>query len=534
MLHVGPVRSHFGLEHHGIRHPDRVWWNLSVPELYEHAIRRGEGMLAPGGALVVSTGKYTGRSPNDKYIVREPATAERIWWGAVNRPLPEERFDALYRRICAHLDGRELYVLDCRAGADPQHELRLRVITEHAWHALFARALFLPADPARLHDYVPQLTIIHAAGFCCEPEIDGTASEVCIVLHLARGQVLIGGTAYAGEIKKSVFTVLNYLLPDRGVLPMHCAANVGPAGDVALFFGLSGTGKTTLSADPERSLIGDDEHGWSESGVFNLEGGCYAKVINLSAEAEPQIYAAVHRFGTVLENVVLDPVTREPDFTDDSLTENTRAAYPVEFIPRAVQSGMGGHPRHILFLTADAFGVLPPVARLTPEQAMYHFLLGYTAKVAGTERGVVEPEATFSACFGAPFLPLPPQVYASMLGEKIARHGAQVWLINTGWSGGPYGVGQRMKLALTRAIVRAVLNGTLQEVAVERDPIFGLYVPVACPHVPPEVLNPRQSWSDPQAYDHQARRLARMFAAGFAEFAASVPPEVRAAGPLTV
>jgi phosphoenolpyruvate carboxykinase (ATP) len=504
-------------------------WNLSSPALYEEAVRRGEGQIAAHGPLVCRTGQHTGRSPNDKFIVRETASEHEVAWGGVNRPMAEAHFRTLRHDILAYLEGTELFVQDCDAGADPQFRLPIRVITQYAWHSLFARNLFIVGAGSGAR--APEFTIIDAPGFRADPSRHGSGSDVVIALSFAERLVLIGGTSYAGEIKKSVFTILNYLLPLRGVLSMHCSANIGAAGDVALFFGLSGTGKTTLSSDPDRRLIGDDEHGWSDRGVFNFEGGCYAKTIRLSPEAEPQIYAATRRFGTVLENVVVDDSSRELDLNADRFTENTRAAYPISFIDNAEPSGQGGHPTNIVMLTADAFGVLPPISRLTPDGAMYHFLSGYTAKVAGTEKGVTEPRATFSTCFGAPFLPLAPGRYATMLGERIARHRAGVWLVNTGWSGGPYGVGSRMPIRFTRAMIRAALAGELDAVAVEADPVFNVAVPAACPGVPAEVLKPRSTWSDPAAYDRQAARLAQMFADNFKTFAADVSPDVRAAGP---
>jgi phosphoenolpyruvate carboxykinase (ATP) len=519
------------LESQGI-FASRVRWNLSDAALCEEAVRRGEGMLAADGPLVCLTGQHTGRSPNDKFIVREPSSAAAIAWGNVNRAMEPAQFEALERDILASLSGTELFVQDCYAGADPQYRLPIRVITAFAWHNLFARNLFIVdrTCTAGIHEE-PQFTIIDAPTFQAQPERHGTRSEVVIALNFARRLVLIGGTSYAGEIKKSVFTLLNYLLPLRGVLSMHCSANIGAGGDVALFFGLSGTGKTTLSSDPDRQLIGDDEHGWSDEGVFNFEGGCYAKTIRLSQEAEPGIYATTRRFATVLENVVIDPKTRCPNFDDDRLTENTRAAYPLAAIANAVPAGRGSHPRNIVMLTADAFGVLPPIARLSPSGAMYHFLSGYTAKVAGTEKGVTEPKATFSTCFGAPFLPLPAGKYAGMLGEKITRHQAKVWLVNTGWTGGPFGVGKRMKLAYTRAMIRAALTGGLDGVGFEVDPFFNLEVPRTCPDVPSEVLNPRSTWSDPAAYDAQARKLAQMFVENFKKFESEVAANVVAAGP---
>ena len=508
----------------------RVHWNLSPAMLYEAAVRRGEAQLAAEGPLVCRTGQHTGRSPNDKFVVREPSSEAEIAWGAVNRPIEPAQFDLLHQDLLRSLTDKELFVLDCFAGADPQYRVAVRVINEFAWHNLFCRNLFID-DPAAAQAASPAFTIIDSPSFKADPLRHGTASDCVIAVNFAKRLVLIGGTSYAGEMKKSIFSILNYLLPLQDVLPMHCSANVGAAGDVALFFGLSGTGKTTLSSDPERMLIGDDEHGWSDRGVFNFEGGCYAKTIKLSADAEPQIYATTRRFGTVLENVVLDPATRVLDLDDARFTENTRAAYPISFIDNAVASGQGGHPKNVVMLTADAFGVLPPIARLTPDGAMYHFLSGYTAKVAGTEKGVTEPKATFSTCFGAPFLPLAPSRYARMLGERIAHHDARVWLVNTGWTGGPYGVGKRMKIAYTRAMIRAALSGELDSVAYEKDSVFNLDVPTACPDVPPEVLKPRSTWADPAAYDAQAAKLAQMFAENFKKFADGVGPDVTAAGP---
>jgi phosphoenolpyruvate carboxykinase (ATP) len=524
--------SQFGLDHHGIHNVNQVFWNLGTAALVENAIRRREGLLAAGGSLVVRTGQYTGRSPDDKFVVREPSTQDQIWWGPVNRPFDPARFDALYGRLLAYLQGDDLYVQDCFAGADPAHRIPIRIITEYAWHNLFARQIFVRGDWETMQDHVPRFTIIDVPKFHAYPDLDGTRSEAFVVVHLAKGLVIIGGTSYAGEMKKSVFTILNFLLPLRQVLSMHCSANLGPRNDVALFFGLSGTGKTTLSVDPGRRLIGDDEHGWTDQGVFNFEGGCYAKCIRLSREDEPQIWGAMH-FGTVLENVTIDPETRLLDFNDGSLTENTRAAYPAMFLNDVVIPGVSGHPSHLFFLTCDAFGVLPPIARLTPEQAMYHFLSGYTAKVAGTERGMgTEPKATFSACFGAPFLALHPSVYANMLGERIARHNVHCWLVNTGWTGGPFGVGQRMRLRDTRALLRAALAGHLTEIPTRRDPTFGVLVPTSCPEAPASILDPRTTWADTAAYDARARELARLFQKNFEQFS-DAPPGIREAGPQT-
>jgi phosphoenolpyruvate carboxykinase (ATP) len=523
-----------GLEAHGITNVARVHWNLSVPALYEEAVRRREALISKDGPIVCRTGQHTGRSPNDKFIVHEPSSSEKVWWSKVNRPIEPVHFDALHQRLLTYVEGRELFVQDCYAGADARYRMPVRIITEQAWHSLFARHIFINVPGTigtRAH--APDFTVVDVPGLHADPAHHGTNSEVFIVVNFARKLVLIGGTSYAGEIKKSIFTVMNYLLPLRNVLSMHCSANVGPEGDVALFFGLSGTGKTTLSSDPERHLIGDDEHGWSEEGVFNIEGGCYAKMIRLSAEAEPQIYSTTRRFGTVLENVKMDAATRQFDLDDDSLTENTRGAYPLEFIANWVPSGQAGHPKNIVMLTADAFGVLPPLARLSPAGAMYHFLSGYTAKVAGTEKGVTEPRATFSTCFGAPFMVLHPTVYAKFLGNKIGRHDSRVWLVNTGWTGGPFGVGSRIKIAHTRAMIHAALSGQLDGVPSLIDPIFNLEVPQVCPGVPVEILNPRNTWKDQAAYDEQARKLARMFFENFKAFAADVAADVNAAGPRT-
>jgi phosphoenolpyruvate carboxykinase (ATP) len=521
-----------GLEGHGVQSTKPVHFNLSPAALYEHAIRRNEGMIAPEGPLVCRTGAHTGRSPNDKFTVKEPSSDGNIWWGKVNKPIAPAQFDTLRKDIIAHLKGQELFVQDLYAGADPEYRLPVRFIHELAWQNLFVRNLFIVPPAGELANFQPQFTVMTAPSFKADPARHGTRSDVGIVLNLASREVLICGTSYAGENKKSIFSVLNYLLPLRGVLSMHCSANIGTAGDTALFFGLSGTGKTTLSSDPERQLIGDDEHGWSDRGVFNFEGGCYAKMIRLSPEAEPQIYATTKRFGTVLENVVMDPQTRSLNFDDASLTENTRGAYPIEFIDNAVPSGAGGHPKTIVMLTADAYGVLPPIARLSAEGAMYHYLSGYTAKVAGTEKGVTEPSATFSTCFGAPFLPLNPNVYAKQLGERIAKHGSQVWLVNTGWTGGPHGVGSRMKISYTRAMIRAALSGQLDKVAYQRHPVFNIDVPTSVPGVPSEVLDPRGTWSDKAAYDVQAAKLAKMFVENFKTNFADADPKVAAAGPV--
>jgi len=523
------VESPRSLSSLGIR-SDRVHWNLPTAALYEAAIRREEAVLSVDGPLACFTGKHTGRSPNDKFTVREPSSESQINWGPINRPMDPAVFETLHADYIQSLDGKELFALDCFAGADPKYRLAVRVVTEYAWHNLFCRHMFIDS-PEAADAASPDFTVLDSPSFKADPKRHGTNSDVVIAVNFAKRLVIVGGSSYAGEMKKSIFSILNYLLPQQDVLPMHCSANVGPAGDSALFFGLSGTGKTTLSSDPARMLIGDDEHGWSERGIFNFEGGCYAKTIKLSADAEPQIYATTKRFGTVLENVVVDPVTRMLDLDDGRFTENTRAAYPISFVDNAVPSGQAGHPKNVVMLTADAFGVLPPISRLTPHSAMYHFLSGYTAKVAGTEKGVTEPKATFSTCFGAPFLPLPPSRYAQMLGERIAKHNARVWLVNTGWSGGGFGVGKRMPIGYTRALLTAALSGKLDNAKYHQDPVFNLDVPNECPGVPADVLMPRKTWADGAAYDAQAAKLAKMFAENFKNFESSVSAEVLAAGP---
>ena len=509
-------------------HGERMHFNLSSPSLVEYAVRRVEVRLTASGAVTGRTGEHTGRSPKDKFIVRDEMTRDTVDWGAVNQPVKPEVFDALHERVIDYLRDRELFVQDLFCGADSDYRLPIRVVNQFAWHNLFVRQLFIRPSVEELRSHKPEFTVICAPEFRADPARDGINSESFILLNFTRRIALIGGTAYAGEMKKSIFSVMNFLLPPRNVFPMHCSANIGKNGVSALFFGLSGTGKTTLSADPSRRLIGDDEHGWSADGVFNFEGGCYAKCIGLSERNEPQIFHAI-RFGCVLENVVLDPYTRVPDYDDDSLTENMRAAYPVDFIENCVIPGVGGHPKNIVFLTADAFGVLPPISRLTPEQAMYHFLSGYTAKVAGTETGVKEPQATFSTCFGAPFMPLPPKTYAEMLGRRLREHSAQCWLVNTGWQGGQFGVGQRINIPYTRAMVDDAVEGDLRNVEFEIEPAFGLSIPKACPGVPAEMLNPRNAWSDKAAYDKMAAELRGRFARNFERFDA--PPEVRVAGP---
>jgi len=489
---------------------------MPVAKLVETAIARGEGVLTDKGAFNALTGKFTGRSPKDKFIVDESSVRDKINWGPVNQPITSEKFERLHADVMDYLEQKELFVFDGYAGADEKYRLPIRVINEYAWHNLFARQLFIRPTEGELAGHQPEFTVVSAPGFKADPAVHGTNSETFIIISFERKMVLIGGTEYAGEMKKSIFSIMNYLLPEQNVLSMHCSANVGKDGDVALFFGLSGTGKTTLSADPERFLIGDDEHGWSDRGVFNIEGGCYAKCIRLSEEGEPQIWKAI-QFGAVLENVDVDPQTRRADYDSDRYTENTRAAYPLDAIPGAVIPSVGGHPETIIFLTADSFGVIPPISKLTRDQAMYHFLSGYTSKMAGTERGVTTPQTEFSTCFGAPFLPLRPLVYAEMLGKKIDERGARVYLVNTGWTGGPVGVGKRMNLAYTRAMVTAALNGELEKAEFVTDPVFGVQVPTTCPGVPAEVLQPRDTWADKEAYDRQAKELVSRFAENFAK-----------------
>ena len=530
---AGRARGPVGLDVLGIRNINNVYWNLTTPALYEQIIHRREGVISHLGPVIVRTGSFTGRSPHDKFIVKEPSTEKDIFWGKVNKPLDEEHFNRLKYRVMAYLQGNDIFVQDCYAGADKRYQIPIRVITEYAWHNLFARNMFIRIKSLKEYKkFKPEFTILNLPKFHALPELDGTHSEAFVLVNFSTKLILIGGTSYAGEIKKSVFTILNYLLPHQQVMSMHCSANQGKDKDVALFFGLSGTGKTTLSADPNRALIGDDEHGWSDKGVFNFEGGCYAKVIRLSKEAEPDIYETTRRFGTILENVVFDTHWRKPDLDDDTFTENTRAAYPITHIKKIVPSGMGNHPKNIIFLTADAFGVLPPVAKLTPQQAMYHFLSGYTAKVAGTERGLGdEPQATFSACFGAPFMPLHPSVYAKILGEKIKKHGVNTWLVNTCWTGGPYGVGERMSIKYTRALLKAALDEKLERVAYKTDPVFGLQVPENCEGVPSEVLTPSNTWKDKAAYNKKAAELAKKFVENFKEYKDHVNEEIIKAGP---
>lgn len=518
------------LEYLGIIHPTAVYHNLTVSKLVEHALARKEGVLSETGALLVNTGKYTGRSPEDRYIVDEPSIHNEIAWGKVNVPISPEKFDAIYKKMCAYLQNREIFVFDGFAGADPKYRIGVRVVNELASQNMFMHQLLLRPTGEDLAAYHADFTIICAPGLKCIPEIDGVHSEAAIIVSFEKKLVIIAGSQYAGEMKKSVFSVMNYLLPKQDVFSMHCSANIGKDGDSALFFGLSGTGKTTLSADPNRFLIGDDEHGWSKDGIFNIEGGCYAKCINLSKEHEPEIYGAI-KFGALVENVVYDPETRELDFNDDSLTENTRVGYPVEFISNTVIPGVGSHPKTVIFLTADAFGVMPPVSKLTKEAAMYHYVSGYTARLAGTERGVTEPQATFSTCFGAPFLPLPATRYAQLLGERIDEFGANVYLVNTGWSGGPASNGgSRMKLPLTRAMVTACLNGELEKSEFELDPNFNVLVPKTCPGVPDSVLSPKKTWQDKAAYDETAKKLAGLFRKNFEKYQ-NMPKEIVEAGP---
>ena len=519
-----------GLEDHGISTSGRIYRNPTTALLYTHALARGDGRLAEGGPLAVDTGRHTGRSPKDKFVVRESGSEDRIWWGSVNQPLDEASFEQLREKVTSSYATDDLYVVDAYAGADPAHRICVRVVTDHPYHALFAKTLFIEPPEDELDDFEPQALVLHAPAVAADPDDDGTRGGTFVVLHPSRSEVLIGGTFYAGEIKKSIFTLMNDRMPLEGVFPMHCSANVGEDGKVAILFGLSGTGKTTLSADPERFLIGDDEHGWGDAGVFNIEGGCYAKVIRLSPTAEPEIYRTTRTFGTILENVAIDE-NGIVDLDDDSKTENTRAAYKLEQIKNALPTKQAGHPTSIVFLTADAFGILPPIARLDRSQALFYFLSGFTAKLAGTEIGVTEPQPTFSTCFGAPFLPQEPVVYARMLGQKLDRHQPGVWLVNTGWTGGPFGEGERMPIAATRALLRAALDGELDDVEYREDPIFGLRVPATVPDVEDALLDPRSTWRDPAAYDRKARDLARMFRDNFEQFAETAGEKITAAGP---
>ncbi len=526
------ITPRHGLDAQGIGTGATIHWNLITSPLVEHAIRRGEGKLAKDGPLVVATGKHTGRSAQDKFIVRDAETENTVWWGKTNKGMSPAHFAALKADFLAEVGARdELFVQDLFGGSQPEHRVKVRVVNELAWHNLFIRTMLVRPEAGELADFVPEYTIIDLPSFRADPARHGTRTETVIAVNFTEKLILIGGTAYAGEMKKSVFGLLNYMLPTEGIMPMHCSANIGPNGDTAVFFGLSGTGKTTLSADASRTLIGDDEHGWSDTAVFNFEGGCYAKMINLSAEAEPEIFATSKRFGTVLENVVMDPETRELDFFDNSLAENSRGSYPINFIPNASEHNMGPVPKTVIFLTADAYGVLPPIARLTPEQAMYHFLSGYTARVAGTEIGVTEPSATFSTCFGAPFMPRHPSVYGNLLKERIAKGGVTCWLVNTGWTGGKYGVGRRMPIKATRALLNAALDGSLNAVAFRKDPNFGFMVPTSAPGVDAGILDPRETWANKAEYDATAARLVDQFVENFAEFADHVDEGVRQAAP---
>jgi phosphoenolpyruvate carboxykinase (ATP) len=527
------IKSDFGLENIGLLNLRKAYWNLTTEALYEEIIFRGEAQISNSGPIIVNTGKHTARAANDKFIVREPTTEENVWWGQYNRPYDTHKFDELYSRLQGFLQGRDLFIQDCYGGADPNFKIPVRIITELAWHSLFARNMFIkPKTNEEYRRHVPEFTVICVPSFKAFPQMDGTPSNTFIVINFDQRLCVIGNTGYGGEIKKSVFTLLNYLLPLQGIMTMHCSANVGKSGDTALFFGLSGTGKTTLSADPNRGLIGDDEHGWSDEGIFNFEDGCYAKVIGLSSSAEPEIFACTKRFGTILENVVYDPVTRLIDLDDDTLTENTRASYPLDFIGNAIPEKLGGHPKNMIFLTCDASGVMPPIARLTPDQALYHFISGYTAKVGGTEIGLgEEPEITFSACFGAPFMVLPPAFYADLLKRKILHYDVDCWLVNTGWVGGPYGVGKRISIRYTRDLLNSALNGELKDVDYYKDPVFGFEVPKHCPNIPDSVLYPASSWPSEDAYMKRYRSLAARFIDNFQKFADSCPPEVVASGP---
>ncbi|MBI1238253.1 MAG: phosphoenolpyruvate carboxykinase [Alphaproteobacteria bacterium] len=531
MIETGPVVSAHKLDGLGFRNLKAAHWNLPVAALYQHSVSRGEAEIAKDGPLVVKTGIHTGRSAGDKFVVRDAVTDKTVWWDN-NKAMTPENFAALAESFLAYAQGKELYVQDLNGGADPTHRLKVRVVTEYAWHSLFIQHLLIRPGAEERADFLPEFTIIDFPGFQADPKRHGTASGTVIALDFTRRLVLIGGTSYAGEMKKSVFSILNFLLPEKRVMPMHCSANVGADGNSAIFFGLSGTGKTTLSADASRTLIGDDEHGWSEHGVFNFEGGCYAKMIRLSPEAEPEIFATTKRFGTVLENVVMDPATRILDLDDATLAENSRGAYPIDFIPNASATGRAGQPKNIVMLTADAFGVLPPIAKLTPSQAMYHFLSGFTAKVAGTEKGLgKEPQPTFSTCFGAPFMPRHPSVYGNLLRDLIAEHKVDCWLVNTGWTGGAFGTGSRMPIKATRALLNAALDGSLATIEMRVDPHFGFKVPVAVPGVDTKILNPRGTWTDGNAYDAQASKLVQMFIKNFEKFEDYVSPDVRAAAP---
>jgi phosphoenolpyruvate carboxykinase (ATP) len=531
MSQDGRHPSAHGLEGQGFRNLKAVHWNFTAPELYEQAVARGEGHVAKNGPIVVLTGQHTGRSASDKFVVRDASTESHVWWDN-NKAMTPAHFEALYQSMTSYAQGHELFVQDLFGGADPVHRLPVRIVTEYAWHSLFIQHLLILPNAGQREGFNPEFSIIDLPGFQADPKVHGSETGTVIAVNFAKKLVLIGGTSYAGEMKKSVFTILNYLLPPKRVMPMHCSANVGRNRDAAIFFGLSGTGKTTLSADASRTLVGDDEHGWSENGVFNFEGGCYAKVIKLSAEAEPEIYATTQRFATVLENVVMDPKTRELDLDDGRYTENTRAAYPIDYIPNASTTGTAPHPKNVIMLTADAFGVLPPISKLTPSQAMYHFLSGFTAKVAGTEKGLgKEPQPTFSTCFGAPFMPRHPTEYGNLLRDLIAQHQADCWLVNTGWTGGAFGTGSRMPIKATRALLAAALDGTLANVEMRIDPHFKFRVPVSVPHVDAKILSPRDTWADRAAYDAQAKKLVQMFRDNFKKFEAHVGADVLQAAP---
>jgi phosphoenolpyruvate carboxykinase (ATP) len=532
---AGKLASIYGLANHGLTNLHRVYWNLPTASLYEEIVFRGEARISHLGPIVVTTGKHTARAAADKFVVREQSTENDVWWGEYNRPFSAEKFSSLFTRIAGFLQGRDVFVQDCHAAADPDYRMPIRIITEKAWHSLFARNMFMKIRSTEtLKRHVPEFTVICAPSFLASPVIDGTRTETFIIINFSQRLAIIGGSGYGGEIKKTIFTVLNFLLPRENVLPMHCSANVGANGDVALFFGLSGTGKTTLSADPTRSLIGDDEHGWSESGVFNFEDGCYAKVIRLSPEAEPQIHACTRRFGTILENVVLDPLSRRLDLNDDALTENTRGAYPLDYIENYLPPKMAGHPRNVVFLTCDASGVMPPISRLTPEQAIYHFLSGYTSKIAGTEIGLgAEPEITFSTCFGGPFMVRHPYAYGEMLKARLLKHGVTCWLVNTGWTGGPFGVGKRIAIRHTRALLDAALTGKLKTVAYRSDPVFGFDVPVEFEGVPAQILDPASSWPSREAYDRKYRALAARFIENFKLIKDGCPENVAHGGPVS-
>ena len=530
---AGKLTPVYGLQNHGLGNLHRIYWNLPTASLYEEVVFRGEARISHLGPVVVSTGKHTARAAADKFIVQEHTTQEHVWWGEYNRPFSADKFSALFTRMQGFLQGRDVFVQDCYAGADPDYRLPIRIVTEKAWHSLFARNMFMKIKSTdELKRHAPEFTVICAPSFQASPIIDGTRTETFILINFSQRLAIIGGTAYGGEIKKTIFTVLNFLLPLEGVLPMHCSANVGPNGDTALFFGLSGTGKTTLSADPSRSLIGDDEHGWSDNGIFNFEDGCYAKVIRLSPEAEPQIHACTRRFGTILENVVVDPVSRRLDLNDDLITENTRGAYPLDYIENYLPPKMAGHPKNVVFLTCDASGVMPPISRLTPDQAIYHFISGYTSKIAGTEIGLgKEPEITFSTCFGGPFMVHRPYAYAEMLKARLLKYGATCWLVNTGWTGGSFGLGKRISIKHTRALLNAALSGKLDKVAFRADPVFGFDVPTECEGIPSQILDPASTWPSRDEYDQKYQALAARFIENFKLMAEGCPEDVVQAGP---